>query len=170
MIKECTIEDLEQLKSISEKTFVETFEKDNSKENLLEYINKNITLENLREQLLKPDSFFYFITHNNDIAGFLKLNISAAQTENMGENYLEVERIYILKEYKGNGFGKKLIEFSLSKAKELGKNKVWLGVWEHNYPAIKFYEKFNFKIIDKHNFYMGSDKQTDYIMEVNITE
>ncbi|WP_218925279.1 MULTISPECIES: GNAT family N-acetyltransferase [unclassified Gemella] len=168
MIRECSIKDLEKIKQISEKTFLETFEKDNLKENLTEYINNNITLEKLKNQLINKNSFFYFVIYDKNVAGFLKLNIGDSQTENMGENYLEIERIYILEQYKGKGLGKKFIDFSLDKAKELCKSKVWLGVWEHNYQAIKFYEKLNFRVIGKHNFYLGSDKQTDYIMEVNI--
>lgn len=61
----------------------------------------------------------------------------------------------------GNLLIKKAVELAIKKKK----NRVWLGVWEHNIPALKFYEKQGFSIFSKHIFHMGEDPQTDYLME-----
>ena len=54
---------------------------------------------------------------------------------------------------------------ALEVAGEFGKTYVWLGVWEENPRAIRFYEKNGFVVFDKHIFRMGNDEQTDLMMK-----
>ncbi|WP_322560215.1 GNAT family N-acetyltransferase, partial [Staphylococcus haemolyticus] len=96
------------------------------------------------------------------------LNIGNAQTEPKGENYLEIQRIYFYKTYQGGGRGQKFIQLALDKAKELNKNKVWLGVWEHNQQALSFYKKHGFEVTGQHEFITGEVVDIDLIMEREI--
>jgi len=72
-----------------------------------------------------------------------------AQSEAIGDNCLEIERIYISKQFKRLGLGTKLLEFGINKAKELNKQSVWLGVWENNLAAQKFYQKMDFVFLHR---------------------
>ena len=45
--------------------------------------------------------------------GYLKLNINDAQTEKMGDAYLEVQRIYFDENYQGGGRGHRLIDLAI---------------------------------------------------------
>ena len=49
---------------------------------------------------------------------------------------------------------------------ELGRETLWLGVWEHNARAIRFYEKCGFRDAGSHPFLLGNDLQTDRIMTI----
>lgn len=111
-----------------------------------------------------PYSEFYFIYCNDTVAGYLKINIEVSQTENMGNNYLEVERIYIRKPHQKLGLGKLLLDRAIIRADEWNKDKIWLGVWEKNKNAISFYNSIGFVHKGSHPFYMGEEKQIDYIM------
>lgn len=82
----------------------------------------------------------------------------------MDSNYLEIERIYVLKEFQKHGLGKQLYDKALERAHALGKSRIWLGVWEHNHNALAFYSKIGFERIGQHSFFMGDDEQIDYIM------
>jgi GNAT superfamily N-acetyltransferase len=53
-------------------------------------------------------------------------------------------------------------------AKENSVKFIWLGVWEHNPRAIRFYEKNQFVVFDKHIFMLGDDAQTDLMMRREI--
>ena len=167
-IRKLDITDLENLQKISITTFRETFEEVNSEKDMQKYLDENLNLERLKSELENPDSEFYFIENKNKNLGYLKLNFGNAQTENFKKNYLEIERIYILKDFLGQKIGKIL----LNKAIEIGKKKklefLWLGVWEENHRAIKFYEKNGFKVFGKHKFVLGKDVQTDLLMKLNI--
>lgn len=168
-INKCSINDLGELQKISIETFTDTFGPQNTEENMTAYLDQAYTLSQLREELLQPNSHFYFIYLEGHLAGYLKINVNEAQTERVGENALEVERIYVRKTYKRNGLGNQLIRKAIDFAKEQNKDAIWLGVWEENAPALKFYKKMGFAQKGQHSFFMGTDEQTDLIM-VKILE
>jgi ribosomal protein S18 acetylase RimI-like enzyme len=84
------------------------------------------------------------------------------------ENGLEIERIYVLKEYQGRKAGKLLLEKALEAAAEGNKAYVWLGVWEENTAAIGFYERYGFREFNRHVFRLGNDEQTDIMMRLAL--
>ena len=75
---------------------------------------------------------------------------------------LELKRIYVHKNFHGKGIAQQLINFVESFAKENKYEVVWLGVWEHNLRAKRFYEKSGFTDSGyTHNFPIGNTPQTD---------
>ena len=42
---------------------------------------------------------------------------------------------------------------------------IWLGVWEENPRATRFYQKNGFVAFGKHIFKLGDDEQTDILMK-----
>ncbi|KKB35347.1 GNAT family N-acetyltransferase [Bacillus thermotolerans] len=163
-IKECTLEDLHELQEVSYETFRETFKDQNSPENMGAYLTKAFNLEQLAQELSHPFSRFFFVYVHDETAGYLKVNTDEAQSEEMGEESLEIERIYIKSSFQGHGLGKYLLNKAIEMAMERNKRKVWLGVWEENEKAIAFYKKMGFVQTGAHSFYMGDEEQTDLIM------
>ncbi|EGP9983517.1 GNAT family N-acetyltransferase, partial [Listeria monocytogenes] len=106
MIKLCTISDSQALLEVSYKTFDETFRAQNKPENMDAYLKTNFTAKKLSDELKNPHSYFYFVFHQEAIAGYLKLNIGDAQTEEIAGNTIEIERIYVLKSFQKKGLGK----------------------------------------------------------------
>ena len=94
-IKKCTLEDLRKLQEISYETFNETFKDQNSPENMNAYLERAFNLKQLEKELSNISSQFFFVYFNNEVAGYLKVNTNDAQTEEMGDESLEIERIYI---------------------------------------------------------------------------
>jgi len=82
----------------------------------------------------------------------------------MGDESLEIERIYIKSKFQKHGLGKQLLNKAIHIAKERDKKKVWLGVWENNANAIAFYQKMGFVQTGAHTFHMGDEEQIDFIM------
>ncbi len=161
-------QDLQPLIFISKKTFDDTFRPDNKDYIIDHYLETSFTEEKMKAQLNNPNSEFYFAYSDNDVAGYLKININDAQTEAMGEDTLEIERIYVDNRYQKQGIGKHLYNKAIERAKYYHLKKVWLGVWEHNQNALAFYNRMGFKHIDSHVFQMGDEAQTDFIMELKI--
>lgn len=164
-IVQCTVNDTDTLLRLSYRTFYEAFEAQNTAENMKAYSDSAFTVEKIRKELSHPDSHFYFIYSTETLAGYLKVNINSAQSEPMGPDALEVERIYVLQKYHKQGLGKALLNYAHDIARQLNKNKIWLGVWEKNENAIGFYKKQGFKKSGSHSFFMGEDEQTDIIAE-----
>lgn len=163
MIK-CSREDVQILQEISIETFNDTFKDQNSPENMQAYLERAFNLKQLDKELANVSSEIFFIYFNEELAGYLKININDAQSEKMGDESLEVERIYIKNKFQKHGLGKHLLNKAIEIALEHHKKKVWLGVWEKNENAIAFYEKMGFVQMGAHSFYMGDEEQIDFIM------
>ena len=166
--KKCTIKDLQILQNISIETFNETFKEQNSSENLKAYLDRAFNLKQLEKELFNNYSEFYLVYYNDEIAGYLKVNINEAQSEEMREDSLEIERIYIKKKFQKYGLGKYLLNKAMDIAIERNKKKIWLGVWDKNDNAIAFYKKMGFVQTGAHSFYMGDEEQIDYIMSKTL--
>lgn len=163
-IKVCSQDDLQALQEISIETFTETFQEQNTPENMQAYLENAYTLEKLQKEMSQSNSTFFFIFYNDQLAGYMKANTDDAQSEEVGEDTLEIERIYIRSGFQRKGLGNYLMDKAIEIAKDKKKKKVWLGVWEYNKQALLFYEKNGFVQTGSHSFFMGSDEQTDYIM------
>ncbi len=163
-IIKCTLEDLPKLQEISYETFNETFKEQNSPENMHAYLERAFNLEQFEKELSKVFSNFFFVYLNNELAGYLKVNTNDAQSEEMGNDLLEIERIYIKNKFQKHGLGKYLLKKAIEVALEQNKKKIWLGVWEKNENAIAFYQKMGFVQTGAHSFYMGDEEQIDIIM------
>ncbi|MDV7767486.1 GNAT family N-acetyltransferase [Peribacillus sp. CSMR9] len=163
-IKKCTLEDSRKLQEISYETFNETFKHQNTPENMNAYLERAFNFKQLEKELSNTSSQFFFVYFNNEVAGYLKINTNDAQSEEMGDESLEIERIYIKDKFQKLGIGKCLQNKAMEIAMEHNKKKIWLGVWEKNENAIAFYKKLGFVQTGAHSFYMGDEEQIDFIM------
>lgn len=167
-IKKVSLKDIEKLREIGKLTFAETFSSDNSEENMTEYLENGFSTEKLKMELTDNNTEFYFAELDGKVIGYLKVNVEESQTEIKVKNALEIERIYVLKEFHGKKVGQILYDKAFDLAKEKNIENVWLGVWEQNSRAIRFYKKNGFVEFDKHIFKLGNDEQTDIMMKLKI--
>ena len=86
----------------------------------------------------------------------MQLNNGKAQTEQFGDTSIEIERLYVLSDFKRQGLGTRLNQ-AFKRARNQRLSKVWLGVWEHNEPAQRFYQTMGFKRTGEHAFTLGGD-------------
>ncbi len=163
------LEDNHKLLEIGWQTFYDAFGPPvNTEENIQSYLKEKFTLDQINKELQQPDSQFFFAVLNTEIVGYLKLNSKDAQTESVHNNALEIERIYVVKEYQGKKIGQLLLDQSLTIAKQKNVDFIWLGVWDQNPGAIRFYERNGFKIFEKHQFKLGTEIQTDVMMKLEL--
>ncbi len=167
-IRQATTTELVDLQKIGKQTFFETFASSNSEENMQKYLEEGFSRERLSAELANQASEFYFASLNDEIIGYLKVNFGQSQTELKDEKALEIERIYVLKDYHGKKVGQLLYEKAIDIAKNKQADYVWLGVWEENPRAIAFYKKNGFFEFDKHIFRLGDDEQTDIMMKMML--
>jgi ribosomal protein S18 acetylase RimI-like enzyme len=169
-IVKVTLTEIDQLQRISRQTFSETFSTGNTEENMRKYLEEGFSSEKLTSELNNPNSAFYFAMLDNTVIGYLKLNLGQAQTELKDDKAVEIERIYVLKAYHGKRIGQLLYEKAIQVARQANADYVWLGVWEENPRAIRFYEKNGFVEFDKHIFRLGNDEQTDIMMKLQLKD
>ncbi|WP_375579354.1 GNAT family N-acetyltransferase [Marivirga tractuosa] len=154
-IKQITLQEITDLQKISKETFFETYAAGNTEEDMKRYLEEEFASDKLISELKDQNSEFYFALFENKIVGYLKINFGHSQTDIHDENSLEIQRIYVLKQYQGKRIGKLLYQKALEIAKQKKLDYLWLGVWEENPKAIQFYEKVGFVAFDKHVFKLG---------------
>jgi diamine N-acetyltransferase len=157
-------EDIDQLVQISWQTFFDSFNHLNTPANMSAYMDKAFTHEKLLSEIQNKNSQFYFVKDGNQTIGYLKVNQKDAQTEFKDDISMEIERIYILDGHQSNGYGTLLLDKVKEIAVSSGIKYVWLGVWEKNPAAIRFYERNGFDVFSSHEFQMGDEVQIDKLM------
>ncbi len=166
--KKIGLNDIEQLQIIGRLTFRETFTSGNTDENMQKYLDEGFSIEKLSAEISDENSEFHFAIYDNKVIGYLKLNFGHAQTEFKDPNSVEIERIYVMKEFYGKQVGQILFNIALNIARKSNANYLWLGVWEENPRAINFYKKNGFIAFDKHIFKLVNEEQTDILMKLKL--
>ena len=169
-IRRATIEDAEIIAQIAWQSFYDAFadHPKNAPEDLKSYMDEAFTAKAILAELTDKDSIFFVAEIENKIVGYAKLKQNSCEEGISGENPIELCRLYSLSEFIGKGIGKTLMLKSLEFAKESGHDVIWLGVWEYNHRAQEFYKKFGFEKCGEHIFQLGSDPQTDWLMERKV--
>lgn len=167
--KVCTLADLDQLIQLSKLTFTKAFEKDNNPIDFQNYIERAFAKKTLKREITNTDTQFFFVQSEENVVAYFKLNVGRAQTDLKLNDSMELERIYVLPEYQGAGLGERI----LSKVKEIAlqqhKTMLWLGVWEKNERAIRFYQRQGFNKFATHPYFIGQDEQTDWLMRFELS-
>lgn len=163
-VRKAELDDLAAVQAIARATFFETFAATNTEADMQHYLTETFSDAAVSAELSHPDSSFFIAWEDETPIGYLKINTGPAQTEPQGDTALEIERIYVRTAYHGKKVGQLLYEQALAIAHQQNKTQLWLGVWEENPKAIRFYEKNGFVAFDKHGFQLGTDQQTDILM------
>jgi ribosomal protein S18 acetylase RimI-like enzyme len=162
-LRRLTDADTEVLSAMAKQTFYDTFTGTCTEEDMQGFLEKYFNNKQLEEEINNPDNFYFFAEVDGVPAGFLQFMEDYSGFPLMKKwKALELKRIYVLKEFHGKGIAQKLMEFIFSYAEEKKFGVIWLGVWEHNIRAQKFYEKYGFVNSGyTHDFPIGNTPQTD---------
>ena len=167
-------EQAEVLRELEVQTYQETFGPYIKAEDMQDYFTHELSLEQIQKDLAQVESETYFaLDEKEKIVGFLKFNWGQAQTEPVEaehsmENAFEVHRIYVLKPYQGQGFGKEMFDFAMQEATKRKFSWVWLGVWEKNFKAQNFYFKYGFERFSEHEYATGETVDIDWLIRKEL--
>jgi len=164
-IERVTLQQLGELQAISQSTFADAYGPFNTFESMEEYFATSLSIQKLTEEIKSLNARFYFLTGDNgQPVAYLKVNFWTDVKEWAPADSLEIERLYVKKEFQRKKYGTRLMNFAIQLGEEHHINHFWLGVWEFNPDAIRFYETLGYKVVDKHIFRFGNEDQYDFIM------
>ncbi len=161
------MEDVPALQRLAIKTQVDTFGAFNSESNMKAYLDKAYSIENLSLELKEPGSQNYLAFSDGSLVGFMRLRKNPEVDRLLGPNTVELQRLYVDTALKGQGIGGFMMKEALDYSRSGGFTWIWLGVWERNIAAQKFYFKWGFERFSQHVFHMGDDPQTDWLLKRN---
>jgi ribosomal protein S18 acetylase RimI-like enzyme len=169
-IRPASVDDAKLLTDLAYTTFWDAFahHPKNAPDDLAHYMRQAFTIEQITEELADPKSQFLIAEIDGEPAGYAKLIFDTTEPEVIAEWPVELSRLYSHQKFLGQGVGQALMDACFDRAKETGRDVMWLGVWEYNPRAQRFYEKNGFRFVGKHTFLLGSDPQTDLLMQKEI--
>ena len=167
-IRKAGFSDAELIATISRETFYDTFAGFNTKEDMDKFLSEQFSKEYLMLQVAAAGNIFLLAYADDKPAGYVFMKESTHEDlEN--KNTIEISRLYARTSFIGKGIGKALMDAAIAEAKQLKKEYIWLGVWEHNHRAISFYSKYGFEKFSGQDFILGNDVQRDWVMKKAIT-
>lgn len=161
-VRYTTPKDAELIADMSRTSFYEAFAKDNTKEDMAIFMDEQFTKEDLMKEVELNEGIFMLAYIADEPVGYARMRLKNNLAH---EEAIEVARIYALKKAIGKGVGKTLMQECINKANELQMKYIWLGVWEKNERAIAFYQQWGFERFGEHQFLLGTDLQTDWLMK-----
>lgn len=156
------------LAELGARTFRDTFAADNRPEDMAAYMSAAFNTEKLSAELAEPGTIFFIAEIDGAAAGYAELRAGHAPACVEGAEPLELARLYVSKEWLGRGVGDVLMRACVEEARGQGRRTMWLGVWERNRRAQAFYRRWGFRVVGNHIFQLGSDPQTDLLMESEL--
>lgn len=168
-IRKVAANEAESLRELAERTFVHTFAQYNTPENMNSYISSALSIKQLTEELTSPDRETYFALLAGKPVGYLQLNFNSTEAGVENLHVIEIARLYVAPQHIGNKIGKELMETAISIAEKRKADYLWLGVWEHNDRARRFYARWDFEEFGAHVFQLGDDAQKDLLLKKSIT-
>lgn len=148
VLLEAAPKDIIDLRAICIEAYSKNFHHHWEENGLEWYLKREFSTERLQTDLNAEDTNYYFITHEQQTVGFAKLREHALPNSSI-INSVELEKIYVLPEYKGTGLGTAALKEVIAKIEKRGKQYLFLSVIDTNQNAIAFYEKFGFQFHSK---------------------
>ncbi len=171
-IRRLTILDASGLSQLAQRTFVAAFgpkiQDPQMQEKFDDYVQHGYAIEKMKALLKRDDCWCFGFMEKDSLIGFIQCSAPSNQSLKRGEDCLEVDRLYVDSSRTGEGLGAKLLSYGIDHASFLGKNKVWLRVWCHNPDAVRFYERFDFKEVDRAADKWNHPGDFDYVLEKEI--
>lgn len=162
-IRRVTIADVAALSEIARQTFYDTFTGTCTDADMQLFLDQHYSQTQLGSELMDAETFCFFAEAEGSPVAYLQFKEDYTHFPGTKKcKALELKRIYVLAAFHGKGIAQKMMDHFLNFAAEKKYEVVWLGVWEHNLKAQRFYEKYGFiNSGHTHDFPIGSTPQTD---------
>jgi diamine N-acetyltransferase len=169
-IRQAAVEDAKLLTDLAYTTFWDAFahHPKNAPDDLNHYMRQAFNQEQITAELADEKNIFLIAEIDSEAAGYSKIIIDSVEPGITAERPIELSRLYAHQKHIGQGVGQRLMDACFERAKTEGCDVMWLGVWEYNPRAQRFYEKNGFRVVGSHVFLLGKDEQTDLLMQRSI--
>jgi diamine N-acetyltransferase len=168
LLKKLNPSDVSTLQPVAKQSFIDAFEAVSHPENFKLYIKNAFNTKTLKEELENSNNSYYLVEVENITIGYFKLREGTAAEFFEDEKAIELQRIYILKEFWNKGYGKKILEFIEDYALQNGFHWLFLLVWFENHGAIKFYEREGYEHFAMKDFQFGDEVHHDKVFRKKL--
>ena len=165
VVRRATTADAALLAEVAARTFYDTFADSNTPEDMEKFLSSTYSEEIQRKEIEDGTMTTLLAECDGTLAGFAQIKMAKAPECVKGPSPIEIKRFYVDKPFHGRGVAQELMRTAEEIARDAGAKTIWLGVWEHNDRAIAFYRKIGFFPVGNQPFLVGTDLQTDLVLE-----
>lgn len=173
-IRRATLADDELLAALGRRTFVDAFGAANHPEDMAAYVDRAFAREQIRAELQTLESWFLIAAdptlRSGQPLGYAQLWGGSREPSVSGPHPVELVRLYLEQWATGQRYGDGLMAACCQLALEEGYQTLWLGVWEHNPRARRFYQRWGFEPVGSHDFWLGRDRQRDLTLVRSLSD
>jgi ribosomal protein S18 acetylase RimI-like enzyme len=155
--------DVDLLVKLGKLSFYEAFSEETAPEDMAGHLQTAFQVEDIKAQLNTDQSIFIILEIDASAAGYAYLQPDTPPDCVKDPDTIQLVRLYLRRNYYGRNVGNTLMKACLEKALSRGFQSVWLSSWELNHRANAFYKKWEFEIVGRAKFKVGSDIQDDFI-------
>jgi ribosomal protein S18 acetylase RimI-like enzyme len=166
VLRPAELSDAPALAAFAEKSFRETFGSDNTPEDMNQYCLTAFGPDVQRRELLDPAVSTVLALSEDTIVGYGQVRLGSKAKCIASDNAAEIQRLYVDSAWQGRKLAFEILQALVKAATVSGAECIWLGVWERNARAIRFYEKVGFTVAGEHSFKLGNDVQRDLVLEL----
>ncbi len=164
LIRRGAVADASSLAALAARTFAETFAATNTPEDMQAHLARAYGVPQQTAELTNPDTVTLLAERDGGLVAYAQLRWVPAPGCVEAADAIELQRFYVERSAHGSGVARLLMTAVRDAAAAAGARHLWLGVWEHNPRAIRFYEKSGFVDVGSQVFVLGADRQTDRVM------
>lgn len=170
LIRQAVPEDAKLLTDLAYTTFWDAFahHPKNAPEDLNHYMRQAFNQEQIASEIADAKNIFLIAEIDDEAAGYSKIIVDKIELGITAERPVELSRLYSHQKHIGHGVGQSLMDACFERATGENRDVMWLGVWEYNPRAQRFYEKNEFRVVGSHVFLLGKDPQTDLLMQRDL--
>jgi len=167
-IRRANLADASALASLAESVFRDTFAAANDPADVEIYSTKNFGLAVQAREIADPNLITIVSEQAGELNAFAQVKVGSRIECVSAKRPTELCRFYVAQQWHGSGIAHELMNEVLATVNGLSSDRLWLGVWERNDRAVRFYGKFGFAVVGDHPFVLGHDTQRDLVMALEI--
>ena len=139
LIRPATLADALAITEVGRRTFTDAFGAANTGEDLALFLDEAYGEAIQVRELHDPALRYLVVEKDAMLVGFALLRSGKASAFVRDPSAIEIQRFYLNASCHGSGLAQRLMAACVDTAKALHATTVFLGVWEHNPRALRFY-------------------------------
>lgn len=167
-IRTASAEDVLLISALATVTFYEAYFEQDAPHDLARYLNESFAPDVVSAEMAAGGSTFFIAFRGEHAVGYAILREGEVHPSVSNRNAIELRRIYLVERVWGTGIGEKMLGHCLEYSRSIGKDVLWLGVWQENRRGLSFYKKHGFKAVGTLTFPYGDSVGINDVMEIDL--
>lgn len=160
-VEKATEKDLPTIRQLADRTWWPTYGPILQREQI-EYMLTHLYSEETLTNSMRNGETFLLLSDHESPAGFASFAVWKGDP-----SIWKINKLYVLPENHGKGYGRKLIDEVSGRARKAGIDTLILNVNRHN-PALGFYQKLGFQKLHEEDIPVGPYWMNDFVMKLKL--